>query len=86
MHMLLRRTVAVAGSIVTLSAHAQTCLDDVCFVDRGASGEINLGLITSGPCVLDYDNDGWPDLLLRNSAGQLALLFHNVPDPERSWP
>src|SRR5580658_5470162 len=33
---------------------------------------------THGVAVADYDNDGWPDLLV-TGYGRLAL-FHNVPD------
>jgi hypothetical protein len=45
-------------------------------LDRLAGGEA--WFYTHGAAVADYDNDGWPDLLV-TGWGRLAL-FHNVPD------
>ena len=44
-------------------------------LDRLAGGEA--WFYTHGAAVADYDNDGWPDLLV-TGYGRLAL-FHNVP-------
>jgi hypothetical protein len=73
----------VIAASLGVPALGQTCIDDTCYVDRGASGDINLGPLDGGVCVIDYDNDGWPDLVVRALIGQLARLFHNVPDPVR---
>lgn len=65
------------------SAAVPTCLDEICFVDRGASGEIVLGHIRGGLSVLDYDLDGYPDLFIGDNAGATNRLFHNAPDLAR---
>jgi hypothetical protein len=78
--------VALAGLLVLLpaaGARSQTCIDGLCFVDRGASGEVALGFQRGGISVLDYDGDGFQDLVIANVAGQLNRLFRNVPDPAR---
>jgi len=56
-------------------------IDGITFVDRGDSGEIDLGDTRGGIGVLDYDADGYPDLVLGDAAGLPARLFHNEPDP-----
>jgi len=64
---------------VSVVAADPICIDGICFVDRGASGEVVLGYHSEGVAVLDYDNDGYPDLLV----GGPRQLFHNEPDPAR---
>lgn len=59
------------------------CVGGICFVDRGASGEIPIGNIRGGLAVLDYDQDGWPDLLIGDVQGLPTRLFRNQPDPNR---
>jgi hypothetical protein len=49
-------------------------------VDRGANGEIVLGAIRGGLAVLDFDVDGYPDLVLSDLVELPNRLFHNVPD------
>lgn len=64
------------------SAFDPTCIDGICFIDRGASGEIVLGHIRGGLAVLDYDKDGYPDLVVADVSGQPNRLFHNVADAQ----
>ena len=65
------------------SAIAQQCMEDICFIDRGASGEIALGPRFGSVSVIDYDNDGFPDLLVGDRADYLLRLYRNIPDPVR---
>lgn len=74
----------VAALVAASGAFAQTSIENVCFIDRGASGEINLGSVNGAPCAIDYDKDGYTDLIIR-AGGQMIRVFHNVPDPGRSW-
>ncbi len=60
---------------------AQTCINDLCFRDRTAAGEISLGAIRGGLAVFDYDGDGWLDLLVGDRVNERNDLFRNVPDP-----
>lgn len=62
---------------------AGTAIDGIQFVDRNATGEIVLGGLRGTLAVLDYDDDGWPDLAIRHFTGSATRLFHNVPDPAR---
>ena len=53
-------------------------IDGITFTDMGEIGEVNLGPHSGGLAVLDFDNDGFPDLFVgdRNNSNH---LFHNIP-------
>lgn len=63
------------------AAFSQDCIDSLCFVDRGQTGEIVLGQPRGGLSVIDFDNDGWQDLVIADLPPSTTLLFRNVPDP-----
>ncbi|MGE3106724.1 MAG: FG-GAP-like repeat-containing protein [Phycisphaerales bacterium] len=69
---------AVSG---VASAQSPVCIENICFVDHGASGQIDLGPRFGSLSVIDYDRDGYPDLVVRDSTTFLARLYHNIPDP-----
>lgn len=77
------RPYALCSLLCAVPVLGQTTIDSVRFVDRGASGEIVLGALAGAPSVIDFDNDGYPDLIHRHTLGRLAILFHNEPDPAR---
>ncbi len=60
---------------------AQVTLAGTTFTDRGASGEIILGTMRGGMAVLDYDSDGYMDLVFETLQGQPNRLFRNIPNP-----
>ena len=55
-------------------------MDSIRFIDREASGEIALGASLGDLSVIDYDNDGWMDLILGERDGRTNRLFRNVAD------
>ncbi|GMV26815.1 MAG: hypothetical protein AMXMBFR58_28460 [Phycisphaerae bacterium] len=73
---------AVAVFALTAGAvRAQVTLSGTTFVDRGATGQIVLGTMRGGMSVLDFDGDGWMDLVFEQLEGQINRLFRNVPGP-----
>lgn len=62
-------------------AASAACIDAICFVDRGATGEIVTGNQRGGVAVLDFDGDGRLDLVFANVYGVPNRLFRNVPAP-----
>lgn len=64
-------------------ATAQVSIDGISFVDRNRTGEIVLGGYNGGLCVVDFDGDGWQDLVVGDFAGREKKLFRNVADPGR---
>lgn len=71
----------LSASLWTASfAAAEICDDGVCFIDRGANGEIVLGALRGGIGVIDFDADGFKDLIVGDSIGLQNRLFHNVID------
>lgn len=73
--------VVMAALLAAPRGMAQVNIGGISFVDRGLTGEIVLGDLRGGLSVLDYDHDGFMDLLIAGYAGQPTRLFHNVPDP-----
>jgi hypothetical protein len=65
------------------AASGQVSIGGVSFIDRGWSGQIPLGDYGGGIGVLDYDRDGWQDLLIGAANGRQKGLFRNVPDASR---
>ncbi len=72
--------IAFSG-LPAFTASAQICVDSTCFIDRGQTGEIALGHPRGGIAVIDYDNDGWQDLVIADLPPASTMLLHNVPDP-----
>lgn len=59
-------------------------ISGVSFIDRVATGEISsLPTTTYGLGVLDYDGDGWLDLVLGGEEDSQQYLVRNIPDPTR---
>jgi enediyne biosynthesis protein E4 len=75
-------TLMVTLGVATF-ASAQECRENICFVDRGASGEISLGPRFGSVSVIDYDRDGYVDLLVCDYTGYLVHLYRNIPDAMR---
>ncbi len=75
--------VSTAMASAAPTSLAQVCIDGVCFVDRTAERLIDLGGATSGLGVLDYDGDGFMDVVMGNPEGQMNRLLRNVPDQAR---
>lgn len=71
---------AVIG-LVSCAGRAQVMLSQTSFIDRGTTGQIVLGDMRGGMAVLDYDQDGYMDLVFETLQGQINRLFHNVPGP-----
>lgn len=65
------------------AALAQNEIDGISFVDRRQTGEILLGGYRGGLGVVDYDDDGYMDLVIGDNAGKMNRLFHNVEDVNR---
>ncbi|MCG3130970.1 MAG: hypothetical protein FLDDKLPJ_01745 [Phycisphaerae bacterium] len=68
--------------MISLVQGNQECPGGPCFVDRVALGDLPLPDATLGLGVIDFDNDGWMDLLFGNPAGQSIRLLRNVEDPD----
>jgi hypothetical protein len=71
----------MAFSALAQTTRGQTCIDGICFVDSAAAGQIVLGNIRGSLAVLDYDNDGYPDLVVADNPGLPHRLFHDVASP-----
>lgn len=65
------------------AATAQNEIDGITFVDRRQTGEILLGAFRGGIAVIDYDLDGFMDLVIGDTVGKPHRLFHNVEDANR---
>ncbi|QYK47565.1 MAG: CRTAC1 family protein [Phycisphaeraceae bacterium] len=63
-------------------AHAQTVIDGVAFIDRTFAGDIAAPVPSGAVSVIDFDNDGWPDLIVGGRGGEPNRLLRNVPDPQ----
>ncbi len=74
-------TLLLAALVST--SHAQTSIENITFIDRGASSEINLGPRFGSLSAIDFDNDGFQDLIIRDRLTLLTRLYHNQPDPVR---
>ncbi|MCH8852295.1 MAG: VCBS repeat-containing protein [Planctomycetes bacterium] len=73
--------VLVAATLGDRAFAGMDCIDGVCFIDRGASGEIDLGNLRGGIAVIDFDGDGFPDLIVGDNQDLANRLFHNQPEP-----
>lgn len=78
-----KRTVGLLCVSIAPGALAQTCNNGLCFLDRVASDEIDLGWLRGGPAVIDYDNDGWMDLYIAGRSSGQHRLYHNIEDAAR---
>ncbi len=78
-----KRAVGLLCVSIVPAALAQTCDDGLCFLDRVASGEIDLGSLRGGPAVIDFDNDGWMDLYIAGRSSGQHRLYHNIEDAAR---
>ncbi|MCC6427195.1 MAG: CRTAC1 family protein [Phycisphaerales bacterium] len=77
-----RNACALIAALATGSpALAQVTLHNTTFLDRGATNEIILGNMRGGMAILDYDSDGYMDLVFETLQGQINRLFHNIPNP-----
>src|SRR5262249_20873765 len=65
------------------TASGQTVLNGISFLDRNQTREVVLGAYRGPIAVIDYDEDGYPDLIIGDSPGRMKRLFHNVPDGGR---
>ncbi len=84
--MSMRKRISAASVFVTLIATAafgQASVDGIEFEDLGASGVIDLGIRRGSVAVIDYDDDGYVDLIIGDHYGLAQRLFHNEPDPLR---
>lgn len=75
--------VACAGAS---AAEAQTSIGGVSLFDRTFAGELSIGVPFGAVSIIDYDNDGWQDLIVGNRPGGVNRLYRNVPsasDPAR---
>lgn len=80
------RLAPVLGAALSLllggPAPAQAdCIGDLCFADLERSGHIVLGPQQGGVAVLDYNGDGFQDLVFANAGGSTHRLFANVSNP-----
>lgn len=73
----------VCASLISSAAFGQQCVENICFIDRGATGEISLGPRFGSVACIDFDNDGYQDLIVRDRLEILVRLYHNQPDPVR---
>ncbi|MEW6252147.1 MAG: CRTAC1 family protein [Planctomycetota bacterium] len=76
-------TFVISNFVYEVAHGGLVCDAGICFVDRAVTGEIVLGAYTGGIAVLDYDRDGYVDLVVGNVTNQPKRLFRNVPDPLR---
>jgi len=70
-------------AFASLSAKAQTVINGVSFLDRNQRAEIVLGAYRGPVAVIDFDEDGLPDLVIGDTVGRTNRLFRNVPDAAR---
>ncbi len=63
------------------AASGAVVINGVSFVDRGAPGDIFLGMVRGAASVIDYDGDGHPDLAIADIAGKPYRIYRNIPDP-----
>ncbi len=71
---------ALMLGVGSASAGSGVNIDGIEFVDRVTSGEVSFPLATFGVGVIDFDGDGYMDLILGNQGGVSMQLMHNVPD------
>ena len=74
---------SVVCTIAAATASGQTVLNGISFLDRNQTREVVLGAYRGPIAVIDYDEDGYPDLIIGDSPGRMKRLFHNVPDGGR---
>ena len=72
---------ALVAAAVATPLHGQVVIGESTFVNRGITGEINLGIVRGSIGVIDYDGDGWYDLFIPDYPTQPNRLFRNVPSP-----
>ncbi|MBT8484153.1 MAG: CRTAC1 family protein [Phycisphaerales bacterium] len=73
----------LATCTVVSLADGPIAIDGIEFVDHGVSGVIDLGVRRGGLGVIDYDRDGYVDLIIGDDCGATPRLFHNEADPLR---
>ncbi len=56
---------------------AQVIIDDITFVEE----TVSIGFPRGGLGVVDYNNDGFPDLVIGDNEGFEQILLENVEDP-----
>jgi len=83
-----RSTLAPLAATLTLIgstfAYAQVAIDGVSFEDLSTSGKVVIGSYRGGAGVLDYDSDGFMDLVFADLPGPVPnRLFRSIPDPLR---
>lgn len=82
--MMNRALLAISVALACVGpASAQSSVGGVSFIDRADLGHLSLGARRGGLCVIDYNNDGWMDLVVGDRGGEPNRLFRNVPDEAR---
>ena len=77
------RPVPFALAILALVGFTSAASAQIEFLDRAQSGDITLPVVTYGLGVLDFDGDGFEDLILGGDQDEPFHLMQNVPDPMR---